>query len=552
LTNQLVGTTANFSYLYNDSLVDPVVAKADAEYLLQSGTCETDLSVMEGWFAVSGGFGPGNRINVVIDRSGALGSNHGYQTGGATTIQVAPFDPDQPADNPGLGTTTRQAQVRAVFVAEFAEVLMSYRTQVTGDSTWDHGANSMGEALSTVCEALRHPDGYYGGGLGPRITTWLNASPRPNWVDNTEPTDRDFLSIGCGAAFIYYLMSEFNYSISSVIQASGGTFSQLCQNLTGLSGAWASFSQRMQDNYPAGQTYQPTSDDMLPHPGRGPGLIGFGAGLAAGWKGEQGDDRLFYASFGGTTWDAPAAIPGNSSTGPSLAVFGNRLYAAWKGEHADQRLFYASFGGTTWATAAAIPGNSSIGPSLAVLGNQLYAAWKGEHADQRLFYASFNGNGWSAQAGIPGVASSTGPALAVFGGRLYAVWKGQLDDQRLFYASFNGTSWSPQALIPGTATSSSPSLAVLGSRLYAGWKGASADQELFYASFDGTSWNAQATIPGSATSTGPSLAAFGGRLYAAWKGESTDQRLFYASFDGTNWTQQALIPGNSSPDLVFQ
>jgi hypothetical protein len=506
VTNQVVGTTTNFSYQYNDSLVDPVVAKADAEYLLQSGTCETDLSVMEGWFAVSGGFGPGNRISVVIDRSGSLGSNHGYQTGGATTIQVAPFDPDQPADNPGLGTTTRQAQVRAVFVAEFAEVLMSYRTQVTGDPTWDHGANSMGEALSTVCEALRHPDGYYGGGLGPRVTTWLNASPRPNWIDNTEPTDRDFLSIGCGVAFIYYLMSEFNYSISSVIQASGGTFSQLCQNLTGLSGAWASFSQMMQDNFPVGQTYQPTSDDILPHPGRGPGLVGFGADLAAGWKGEQGDDRLFYASFGGTTWDTPGAIPGNSS----------------------------------------------IGPSLAVLGNQLYAAWKGEHADQRLFYASFNGNGWSAQAGIPGVASSTGPALAVFGGWLYAVWKGQLDDQRLFYASFNGTSWSPQALIPGTATSSSPSLAVLGSRLYAGWKGASADQELFYASFDGTSWNAQATIPGSATSTGPSLAAFGGRLYAAWKGESTDQRLFYASFDGTNWTQQALIPGNSSPDLVFQ
>ena len=107
--------------------------------------------------------------------------------------------------------------------------------------------------------------------------------------------------------------------------------------------------------------------------------------------------------------DTPAAIPGNSSTGPSLAVFGNQLYAAWKGEHADNRMFYASYNGTTWNAPAAIPGNSSTGPSLAVFGNQLYAAWKGEHADQRLFYASFNGNGWSAQAGIPGVASSTGP-----------------------------------------------------------------------------------------------------------------------------------------------
>ncbi|MGH3399576.1 MAG: hypothetical protein ACRDPO_33310, partial [Streptosporangiaceae bacterium] len=192
----------------------------------------------------------------------------------------------------------------------------------------------MGEALSIVCEALRHPDGYYGGSIGPRITEWLNASPRPNWIDTTEPTDKDFLSFGCGAAFIYYLMSQFNYSIASIIQASGSTFAELCQNLTGLSGAWALFSQMMQDYFPAGQTYQPASDDILPHPGRGPGLAGFGSDLAAAWKGEQGDDRLFDALFNGITWDAPAAIPGNSSVGPALAVFDDRLYAAWKGEHA--------------------------------------------------------------------------------------------------------------------------------------------------------------------------------------------------------------------------
>ena len=97
MTNQSVGTTANFSYLYNDSLVDPVVAKADAEYLLQSGTCETDLSVMEGWFAVSGGFGPGNRINVVIDRSGALG--------------IQPRVPDRRSDHhPGRAVRSRPAR----------------------------------------------------------------------------------------------------------------------------------------------------------------------------------------------------------------------------------------------------------------------------------------------------------------------------------------------------------------------------------------------------------------------------------------------------------
>ena len=41
------------------------------------------------------------------------------------------------------------------------------------------------------------------------------------------------------------------------------------------------------------------------------------------------------------------------------AAFGGRLYAAWKGENTDQRLFYASFNGTSWTPQALIPGNSS-------------------------------------------------------------------------------------------------------------------------------------------------------------------------------------------------
>ena len=62
----------------------------------------------------------------------------------------------------------------------------------------------------------------------------------------------------------------------------------------------------------------------------------------------------------GASWSPQATIPGTAtSTGPSLAAFGGRLYAAWKGENTDQRLFYASFNGTGWTQQALIPGNSS-------------------------------------------------------------------------------------------------------------------------------------------------------------------------------------------------
>ena len=551
MTVQSVGTTTNFNYQYEDSLADPIVAKARAEYLFTSGICESDLAVMEGWFGVSGGFGPGNRANVIIERSGSLGSNQGYQTGGTTKIQVAPFDPNQAADDPSLGALLADAQVSAVFAAEFAEVLMDYRNLTTGTTSWGR-SNSMGEALSTVCEALRHPDGYYApANLGPRIGTWLNSSPRPNWIDTTENTDKDFVSIGCGVMFIYYLMSEFNFSIDSVIAAAGTTFEELFQNLTGTSGAWSAFSNTVNAYFPIGTTYQPASDDILPRPGRAPGLTAFGQNLVAAWKGESGDDRLFYAVFDGANWDSQNTIPGNSNTGPSLIAYGSSLFAAWKGEHADQRLFYASFDGTYWDEQNTLPGvASSSSPSLALfINDRLFAAWKGEYADQRLFYASSDGSNWDSQNTIPGVASSSSPSLALYGTRLYAAWKGQYPDQRLFYASFDGSNWSSQNTIPGVASSIGPSLAVYNNTLFAAWKGQYPDQRLFYASFDGSNWNSQNTIPGVASSIGPSLAVYNNALFAAWKGEDADQRLFYASFDGSNWSSQNTIPGNTGPDL---
>jgi hypothetical protein len=41
------------------------------------------------------------------------------------------------------------------------------------------------------------------------------------------------------------------------------------------------------------------------------GLCGYGAGVFAAWKGEVGDDRLFYSQFNGTKWTPQATIGGN-------------------------------------------------------------------------------------------------------------------------------------------------------------------------------------------------------------------------------------------------
>ena len=317
--------------------------------------------------------------------------------------------------------------------------------------------------------------------------------------------------------------------------------------------------------------------------------------LYAAWKGEVGDDRLFYSSFNGTSWAPQQTIPGNSSVGPSLAEYSGGMFAAWKGEHSDERVFYARFANGAWAPQLQIPGiASSTGPALATMGNRLYAAWKGAGSDQAIWYASFNGT-WSGQAVAPGFATSVGPSLAFYDNRVYMAWKGMNNDQAIWYASFDGTNWSGQATIPGVASSIGPSLAAFDGRLYAAWKGVPGDEGIYFSSFDGTHWSPQALIPGVGSSIGPALqmrpasnliptpikpvpvklpigreakiseripitgTPIGGvpvnpvrfnpgNLYAMWKGMGDDQRLFYASFDGAKWSTQSTIPGNTGQD----
>jgi len=284
------------------------------------------------------------------------------------------------------------------------------------------------------------------------------------------------------------------------------------------------------------------------------GLFAFGDNLYAAWKGEVGDDRLFYAVFNGTSWQGESVhIPGNSGVGPSITAPGqSTLYAAWKGEHgdSDQRLFFSAFNGA-WQPQAQIPGvASSVGPSLGVLNGVLYAAWKGEEGDNQIYWSWLDGSTWKPQQKIPSASSLVGPSLAEYGGKLYAGWRGAVNDQTLHFAQFSGSSWEAAPSIPGGPESSiGPSLAPFGASLYAAWKGEDQDQGIYYASFSNGAWSGQTKIPNVGSSIGPALAAYASKLYAMWKGEGSDQSLYFASFDGT-WSGQSTLPGNTGQDTV--
>src|SRR5262249_19540842 len=165
---------------------------------------------------------------------------------------------------------------RAVFVAEMAEVMMDRRNQATGKITW-RADNSMGEALSTVCEALLHPEGYYGANLGPRIATWLNPQVRThppavhyrhNSVEQREPTDGNYASFGCGILFLYYLVSQLGLPLPEVIAKGGATFEEAYRNLTGRSGAWKEFRSLLDLYFPEGLNnfFFPARDNLFPLP----------------------------------------------------------------------------------------------------------------------------------------------------------------------------------------------------------------------------------------------------------------------------------------------
>jgi hypothetical protein len=114
-------------------------------------------------------------------------------------------------------------RVIALFEAELSECNMG--GNLCGVST--------GEALSRWCAAVVSDNA-----LGDFATapTWLDNGA-PDYVSRTDPTDQDPVSIGCGMAFISWLLSQ-SLALSTIARAvvalgSEGTLAQLYASLTG-------------------------------------------------------------------------------------------------------------------------------------------------------------------------------------------------------------------------------------------------------------------------------------------------------------------------------
>src|SRR5215472_8028739 len=218
-TSQLVGTSPSgrVTVYVDPSLGAP--ALKNAQDLLQDA--DRVVSANDSIFGTTGG--PVSAIVFALGGAtdGTGGADHlgcHYSTGNAIEVDAS------------YGNSAR---VSALFEAELSECSMN--GNLCGEST--------GEALSRWCAAV----------IGNNVLADFATAPQwvsdgvANWVDQTENTDQDADSTGCGMAFLSWLMSK-GYGLEKIAPAmvnlgNSGTLAQLYSSLTGdsASNAWTNF-----------------------------------------------------------------------------------------------------------------------------------------------------------------------------------------------------------------------------------------------------------------------------------------------------------------------
>lgn len=227
-TSQFVGTSPSgrVTVYVDQNLGDPGQNALD---LLNDA--DRVVAANDGIFGTTGG-----PVNVIVyalggQTDGSGGADHNgcdYITGNNIEVDAS------------FGSSIR---VSALFEAELSECSMN--GNLCGEST--------GEALSRWCATKIGNNSLSDFATAPQ---WV-ADGMANWVDQTENTDRNADSTGCGMAFISWMISQ-GFSLDKIAPAmvnlgDGGTLAQLYATLTGDSAgnAWNNFQNAIQ-NLPNG------------------------------------------------------------------------------------------------------------------------------------------------------------------------------------------------------------------------------------------------------------------------------------------------------------
>lgn len=229
------GKTAHFDISYLTRLGKKGAALAQA--ILQN--CERDYGTLQQIF---GGLTPARLPFVVQITAGSTGASHSSCLG--TDISV------------GGSSGSAVDFIRSLLVAEADEVFMA-----NFGKGWDCGA-SPGEGLSRVLANDIYPGVEPAGFISSNV--WLNLDPRPNFVDDAQPTDTDYPSIGCSVLFLNWLRFQLKNTWRDIVAGGGATLADTYRGLTGKDTAWQDFSEFMDAHFPAGKKYNLKTDNPFP------------------------------------------------------------------------------------------------------------------------------------------------------------------------------------------------------------------------------------------------------------------------------------------------
>ncbi|HET9402276.1 MAG TPA: hypothetical protein VFO34_15135 [Candidatus Acidoferrales bacterium] len=214
--------TPHFIITYDQSLGQVGQNLCDAVL----ANCERDFATLQDWF---GGITPGNLPFTIRIQAGSNGASHA----GCSATEL--FCDDFGGNNGDLENM--------LVVAEADEVFMASQ-----NAGWSCGFSN-GEALSRVLAAEIYPAQLNGFATG---SSWL-GSTRQNFVDNTDPSDTNPVSTGCGTLFINYLRFQLDIGLKPAVIAAGATFEKGFEKLTGQAGAFAPFSRLLARFFPGTQ-----------------------------------------------------------------------------------------------------------------------------------------------------------------------------------------------------------------------------------------------------------------------------------------------------------
>ncbi|MBO0727743.1 MAG: hypothetical protein J2P57_00705 [Acidimicrobiaceae bacterium] len=218
-TAQEVGTSSRGVSVYVDPSLGASALKNAQDLLAAADGVVQDNNTI---FGITGG-----PLDVIVfalngKTDGTGGADHGgcdFTTGNALEVDAS---------------YNRSNRVVALFEAELSECAMG--GNLCGVST--------GEALSRWCAAVVGSNALADYATAP---IWFQDG-MANWVDQTEQTDQDPDSTGCGMAFLSWLLRQ-PHTLAEVAQTmvslgTTGTLAQLFSSLTGdaAGNAWTTFT----------------------------------------------------------------------------------------------------------------------------------------------------------------------------------------------------------------------------------------------------------------------------------------------------------------------